>query len=79
MNFIQKLCELTQAESLRYEFFEESALTLEIVHAVDSPEYSVYMGVPREIDFRIKDEFEKRGIEMTYPTQTVYLAGGKNG
>ena len=79
MNFIQELRELTQAESLRHEFFDESAPTLEIVRAVDSPEYSVYMGVPQEIDSRIKDEFEKRGIEMACPTQTVYLAGGKNG
>jgi len=31
------------------------------------------------MNFKVKDEFEKRGIEMAHPTQTVYLAGDKNG
>ena len=34
--------------------------------------YSV-MDVQQQINFAIKDEFEKRRIEFAYPTQTLYV------
>lgn len=71
--------ELARINRVHFTSFDDFALTFEIVYFVDSPEHSVYMGVRQEINFRIKAEFEKRGIEMAYPTQTIYLAGGKNG
>jgi small-conductance mechanosensitive channel len=31
------------------------------------------MDIQQEINFKIKEEFEKRGIKFAYPTQTLYL------
>ncbi|HBG15536.1 MAG TPA: mechanosensitive ion channel protein MscS, partial [Firmicutes bacterium] len=35
--------------------------------------YSRYMDIQQEINLKIIEEFEKRGIKFTYPTQTLYL------
>lgn len=56
--------------------FDNFALIFEVVYFVETPEYPPYMDVKQELNFRIKDEFEKYGIEMAYPTQTIYLSGG---
>jgi MscS family membrane protein len=31
------------------------------------------MNTQQEINFKIKDAFEKEGIEMAFPTQTVFI------
>ena len=69
--------ELDSAKIDRVHFtsFDDSALTFEVVYLVNSPEYLDYMNTQQEINFKIKEEFEKRGIEMAYPTQTIYIAG----
>lgn len=53
--------------------FADSALVFELVYYVLSNEYSVYLNLQQEINFKIKERFEKEGINMAYPTQTVYI------
>jgi len=36
-------------------------------------DYIKYMDTQQEINFAIKEAFEKEGIEMAFPTQTVFL------
>ena len=59
----------------RAHFFSygDSSLIFEVVYYVLSPDYNIYMDIQQEINFGIKEEFEKRGIEFAYPTQTVYI------
>jgi small-conductance mechanosensitive channel len=38
-----------------------------------SGDYNKYMDIQQEINFVIKEEFEKRGIEFAYPTQTLFI------
>ncbi len=38
-----------------------------------SNDYNKYMDIQQEINFSIREEFEKRGIEFAYPTQTLYI------
>ncbi|MDI6655453.1 MAG: mechanosensitive ion channel family protein, partial [Candidatus Hydrothermarchaeota archaeon] len=33
-----------------------------------------YMDTQQEINFAIKEQFEKEGIEFAYPTQTVFVS-----
>lgn len=49
------------------------SLDFEIVYYVMSSDYNKYMDIQQEINFALKEEFEKRGIEFAYPTQTLYL------
>jgi small-conductance mechanosensitive channel len=59
----------------RAHFFSygDFSLVFEIVYFVLSPDYNKYMDIQQEINFAIKEEFEKHGIEFAYPTQTLYL------
>ena len=59
----------------RAHFFSygDFSFVFEIVYFVLSPDYNKYMDIQQEINFAIKEEFEKHGIEFAYPTQTLYL------
>jgi len=59
----------------RAHFFSygDFSLVFEIVYYVISSDYNKYMDVQQEINLKIKEEFEKHGIEFAYPTQTLYL------
>ncbi len=35
--------------------------------------FGKYRDIHQEINFTLKDEFEKRGIEFAYPTQTLFM------
>ena len=47
------------------------SLDYEIVYYVLSSDFDVYMDINQEIYFQIKAEFEQRGIEFAFPTQTL--------
>ena len=53
--------------------YADSSLIFEVVYFVLSPDYNKYMDIQQEINFTIKEEFEKRGIEFAHPTQTLYI------
>lgn len=59
----------------RAHFFEygDFSLIFEVVYYVIGPDYNKYMDIQQEINFAIKEEFEKIGIEFAYPTQTLYM------
>ncbi len=60
----------------RAHFFSygDFSLVFEIVYYVMTRDYNKYMDIQQEINFAINEEFEKRGIEFAYPTQTLYLS-----
>lgn len=59
----------------RSHFFQYGPFSLdfETVYYVETNDYMKYMDVQQEINLKIYKEFEKRGIEFAYPTQTLYL------
>ncbi len=59
----------------RAHFFSygDFSLVFEVVYYIIGRDYNKYMDIQQEINFKIKEEFEKHGIEFAYPTQTLYL------
>ena len=59
----------------RAHFFSygDFSLIFEVVYYVLSRDYNKYMDIQQEINFAIKEKFEKHGIEFAYPTQTLYV------
>jgi small-conductance mechanosensitive channel len=47
------------------------SLNFEVVYFVENPDYNSYMDIQQHINIRIYEEFQVRGIEFAYPTQTV--------
>lgn len=63
----------TEVDRIHFKNFGDSSLGYEIVYYVNSGEYVDYMNVQQEINLAIVEQFEKEGIEMAFPTQTVYV------
>lgn len=53
--------------------YGDFAIVFESVYFVLSPDYNRHMDVQQDIFLKIHEEFETRGIEFAYPTQTVFL------
>ena len=53
--------------------FGDSALLFDLVYYVESDEYKDYLAAQQEMNFKIVEEFEKLGVEMAFPTQTIHL------
>ncbi|HEU5360899.1 MAG TPA: mechanosensitive ion channel family protein [Candidatus Deferrimicrobiaceae bacterium] len=60
----------------RAHFFSygDFSLIFEVVYYVLGSDYTKYMTIQEQINFRIHEEFEKRSVEFAYPTQTLYLS-----
>jgi small-conductance mechanosensitive channel len=59
--------------------FGDSSLTYEVVYFILDPEYDLYMDTQQAINLAIVRRFAAEGIQIPYPTQTVYVAGQKVG
>ncbi len=53
--------------------YGDFSLNFEFVYYVLSPEYNRYMDTQQAINLKMFEEFESRGIEFAYPTQTLFL------
>jgi len=60
----------------RSHFFSygDFSLIFETVYYVIGSDYNKYMDIQQQINFAIKEEFEKKGIDFAYPTQTLYVS-----
>jgi small-conductance mechanosensitive channel len=62
-------------DRVHFASFGDFSLNYEIVYFVQSSDYNVYMDKQQEINFSIKELFEREQIEFAYPTQTVLVSG----
>lgn len=53
--------------------FGESSLVFQTVYFVENSDFNKYMDIQQNINLRLFEEFEKRGIEFAYPTQSIFL------
>lgn len=65
--------ELAKIDRVHFKEFADSSLNFEVVYYIDSNDYNKYMDVQQKINLKIKEEFENEGIEMAYPTQTIFV------
>ena len=63
----------TAFDRAHFSSYGDFSLIFEVVYFVLSPDYNKYMDIQQEINFKIKEEFEKRSIEFAYPTQTLFV------
>ena len=76
-NMIKEIIE--SVDKLRFDrthfiAFGPSDLTFEAVYYINSAEYNDYMDANQEVNLKMKEAFEKEGIEFAYPTQTVFVS-----
>ena len=54
--------------------YADFSLNFEVVYYINNSDYKKYMDIQQEINFQLKESFEKQKIEFAYPTQTVFLS-----
>jgi small-conductance mechanosensitive channel len=53
--------------------FGDSSLDFEIVYYVEGSDFAQYRDIQQAINLAVFEEFEQRGIEFAYPTQTLFV------
>lgn len=70
---IFKKVNLADLDRVHFKEFGDSSLVYEVVYYLKTGDYNKYMDVQQEINFAIKEQFEKEKISMAFPSTTVYL------
>jgi small-conductance mechanosensitive channel len=65
--------EETVFDRAHFSSYGDFSLVFEVVYYVTDRDYTKYMNIQEQINFRIHEEFERQKIEFAYPTQTLYL------
>lgn len=63
----------TAFDRAHFSSYGDFSLNFDVVYYVLSSDYAKYMDIQQEINFNIKEEFDKLKIEFAYPTQTLFL------
>jgi len=64
----------TTFDRAHFASYADFSLNFEVVYYINNSDYKKYMDIQQEINFQLKEIFEKQKIEFAYPTQTVFLA-----
>ncbi|MBA9076760.1 MULTISPECIES: mechanosensitive ion channel family protein [Rufibacter] len=62
-----------QFDRAHFMSYGDSSLDYEVVYYVLDSDYNKYMDIHQSINFKIFEEFQKRGIEFAYPTRTLFM------
>lgn len=63
----------TTFDRAHFASYGDFSLNFRIVYFVLSNDYNTFRDIHQEVNFKIKEEFEKREIEFAFPTQTVHV------
>ncbi len=63
----------TTVDRVHFLALGDSALVIEAVYLVNSPEYQTYCDAQQAINLQIMRDFQDQGIEFAFPTQTIHL------
>lgn len=69
----KKLKYVHSLDRVHFTDFGDFSLNFNIIYYLNTKDYTKYRDTQQEINFQIKDAFEKEGIEMAFPTQTIIL------
>ena len=68
-----KLEYVDKLDRVHFTEFGDFSLNFDIIYFLKTKDYVKYRDTQQEINFAIKEAFEKEGIEMAFPTQTIFL------
>jgi small-conductance mechanosensitive channel len=56
-----------------FQKFGDFSLNYEVVYYINTNDYNKFMDIQQEINFKLKEAFEKEKIVFAFPTQTLFL------
>ena len=72
---IVKSTEHTAFDRCHFTEFADSSLDFELVYYIDTRDYTTALNAQQEINLNIMKTFAERGIDIAFPSQTLYLEG----
>ena len=69
----EKLEHVYKLDRVHFSEFGDFSLKFDIIYYMKSQDYVLFKDTQQEINFRLIEAFEKEGIEMAFPTQTIFL------
>jgi len=75
---IIKNMELVDFDRVHFTEFGDFSFNFEVVYYMKTNNYVKYMDTQQAINFAILEAFENEGIEMPFPTQTIFLDKKEN-
>ena len=64
---------LNRFDRVHFKTFGDFSLNFEVSYYVQTTDYKKFMDTQEIVNLKIVEAFEKEGISMAYPTQTIYL------
>ncbi|MCW4006260.1 MAG: mechanosensitive ion channel family protein [Candidatus Bathyarchaeota archaeon] len=65
--------EFAELDRVNFTEFADYSLKYLVIYYVNSSDYGTYLDTQEKINLAIKEAFECEGIEMAFPTSTVYI------
>lgn len=65
--------DIVDLDRVHFTKFGDYSLQFEVVYFLNSNDYIKYMDIQQDINFQIKEKFEKEKIIMAFPTQTIHV------
>lgn len=75
---IIKEIKLVEFSRVHFAEFGDFTYNFEVVFYMNTSDYTKYMDARQQINFGIVETFEKEGIVMPFPTQTIYMEKNKS-
>ena len=72
---IVKSTEHTTFDRCHFTEFADSSLDFELVYYIDTRDYTIALNAQQEINLNIMKTFAELGIDIAFPSQTLYLEG----
>jgi len=69
----EKLEYVFKLDRVHFTEFGDFSLNFDIVYYMKTKDYAIFKDTQQEINYRIIEAFEKEGIEMAFPTQTIFI------
>ncbi len=60
-------------ERIHFVKFDDYSLVFNVAYLILSGKYTKYLDINQEINYQIREVFEKEEIKMAYPTQTLFV------
>lgn len=69
----EKLENVYKLDRVHFTEFGDFSLNFNVIYYMNTKDYLKYRDTQQEINFKIIEAFEKEGIQMAFPTQTIFL------
>ncbi len=69
--------EQTRFDRAHFQAFEDSQLTFEVVHIVQSADYNRYMDIQQEINLGLLEGLRQLGVKFAFPSRSIEFIGGE--